>query len=122
MLPRLTQPALLASRVIDSASHLAQHLLQGLRLSRESLNATMVETSASGFWSQQDSFVAAAIAPILALRNRPFPTNGTEIIGVLDATARCPPTQTVMSEGQKAITDWIHAHAGVAAAPVPLAA
>jgi len=74
------QPAarLFAARLFNAAQHLTADLAQGDRITRPELNhalsAAFGDTSASGAWTQRDSFIAAEIALILSLRQPAPPT------------------------------------------------
>ncbi|KAJ8137328.1 hypothetical protein OY671_009459, partial [Metschnikowia pulcherrima] len=92
------------SRLLDAAQQLAGHSRASSRLDRHSLNTAMSAafgaTAATGAWTQRDSFVAAAIASILRLREIDLPQARAETLGTLEELAASSPTQTVRSEEQ----------------------
>ena len=100
------QPAarLFAVRLFNAAQHLTAALAQGHRITRSDLNQAMSEafenTSASGAWTQRDSFIAAEIALILSVRQINLPVVPAGLIASLDNLAALLPTQTVRSEDQ----------------------
>ena len=106
MLQPLPPAALFAARLVAAAAALVPDLVAGHRLTRAELNAAMIEafgeTSASGNWTQRDSFIASEIAILLALRHSGLSSGSKTDITALQSLAALLPTQTVRSEDQVA--------------------
>jgi predicted RNA methylase len=113
MLTPMSPTSLFTARLIEAARALVPNLVGRSRVDRAALNAAMTSafeaTSASGEWSQRDSFVAAEISLILAARELPLNVDcgpadaratDSEALKRLAALARLLPTQTVRSEEQ----------------------
>ena len=96
-----------ANRIIDAASQIAPILTSGQRIDRRALDCAMVEafgqTSATGAWTQRDSFIASEIALILALRQIRLSSGEEPSIEALSSLSALLPTQTVRSEEQIAL-------------------
>lgn len=99
-------PRSTARNLANAAITLSEQIAQNWRLNRASLNDAMTTafagTSATGAWSQRDSFVAGEIALIQALRSEALPRDATETIARLHWFADALPTQTVRDEAQVA--------------------
>ena len=104
MLNKLPSATYFAARLVDAAHRLVPSLSQAKSITRSCLNEAMHDafgdTSASGAWTQRDSFIAAEIALILSLRQINLPVVPAGMIASLDELAGLLPTQTVRSEDQ----------------------
>ena len=106
MLHPLSPATLFAARLVAAATALVPGLVAGQRLTRAELSKAMTEafgeTSASGSWTQRDSFVTSEIAILLTQRQSGLSSGSKADITALQSLAELLPTQTVRSEVQVA--------------------
>ena len=98
------EPAAYVGQLAEAARSLVPHIAGGQKLTRMVLNAAMEaatgSTSASGVWSQRDSFQMLEMVVIQSLREQSVPSTVVQALSFLNDLEARLPTQTVRSEEQ----------------------
>jgi hypothetical protein len=98
------EPAAYVGQLAEAARSLVPHIAGGQKLTRMVLNAAMEaatgSTSASGVWSQRDSFQMLEMVVIQSLREQSVPSTVVQALSFLNDLEVRLPTQTVRSEEQ----------------------
>jgi hypothetical protein len=98
------EPAAYVGQLAEAARSLMPHIAGGQKLTRMVLNAAMEtatgSTSASGVWSQRDSFQMLEMVVIQSLREQSVPSTVVQALSFLNDLEARLPTQTVRSEEQ----------------------
>ena len=98
------EPAAYVGQLAEAARSLEPLIAGGQKLTRMVLNAAMEaatgSTSASGVWSQRDSFQMLEMVVIQSLREQSVPSTVVQALSFLNDLEARLPTQTVRSEEQ----------------------
>ena len=98
------EPAAYVGRLAEAARSLAPHFAAGEKLTRRISNSAMEaatsSTSASGTWSQRDSFQMLEMAVLRWLAEQLLPSSAEQALACLSDLESRLPTQTVRSEEQ----------------------
>ncbi|MDE2172273.1 MAG: strawberry notch family protein, partial [Sphingomonadales bacterium] len=104
MHPNALEPAAYVSQLAEASLRLIPHLSAGEKLGRRIVNQAMEEatgcTSASGVWSQRDSFQMLEMAVFCWLAGQSISSSADQALPLLHNLEASLPTQTVRSEEQ----------------------
>jgi hypothetical protein len=95
------KPAAYVGKLAEASLRLAPHLAADEKLMRRTIDAAMEGApSASGAWSQRDSFQMLEMAVLCWLAGQPIPSSADQALPLLHNLEVRLPTQTVRSEEQ----------------------
>jgi predicted RNA methylase len=104
MYPSQLEPAAYVGQLAEASLRLVPHLTAGEKIGRRIVNHAMEEatgcTSASGVWSQRDSFQMLEMAVLRWLAGQLIPSSAKQALSFLNNLEARLPTQTVRSEEQ----------------------